>query len=63
MPSAAAAFEFLSVIGDFMSSYAEQAGIADDLDRVLTAVNGLALFAFGAAVNAELGIKPDFWAA
>jgi hypothetical protein len=62
MPNAAAAYEFLSVVGDFMSGYALQAGLGDELDESLMKVNGLALLAFGAAVNAELGIKLDIWA-
>ena len=63
LPNAAAAFEFLGFIGDFFTAYAEQAGMSEELGDALTKVNGLALFAFGAAVNAELGIRPDIWTA
>ncbi len=63
MPCAAAAFEVLGFIGDFMNNYAEQSGIADELSEVLERINATALLAFIAAVNAELGIQPDIWKA
>ncbi|HTQ40032.1 MAG TPA: SEC-C domain-containing protein [Pirellulales bacterium] len=61
MPSAAAAFEVLGFIGDFMNSYAEHLDDGDELSDVLQKINGLALLAFIAAVNTELGIQPNTW--
>jgi hypothetical protein len=61
IPNAAAAFEFLGFVGDFMASYAENQGSLDQLAESLQKVNGLALLAFSAAVNAELGIRDDIW--
>jgi hypothetical protein len=61
MPTAAAAFEFLGFLGDFMNTYVEHRGIAGEFSDVLQKINGLAIFAFVAAVNAELGIQRDIW--
>jgi hypothetical protein len=61
MPCAAAAFEFLAFIDDFMRCYTEHNGKKDELMDVLQRVNGLSLLAFVAAVNAELGVQPDIW--
>jgi hypothetical protein len=63
MPNAAAAFEFLGFIGDCMNEYAQHSGIQEPLNDSLTKINGLALLAFVAAVNAELGIDDDMWTA
>ncbi len=62
IPNAAAAFEILTVIGDFMNHYCEHVG-TDELANVLTRVNGLGLVAFGVAVNVELGTGDDIWKA
>lgn len=61
MPNSVAAFEFLGFIGDFMISYVEHAGLQDELADILQKINALALLAFTAAVNAELGIRRDIW--
>jgi hypothetical protein len=61
IPSAAAAFEFLGFLGEFISTYAEHLGAEDQLEESLGKVHQLALLAFGAAVNAELGIRKDIW--
>jgi hypothetical protein len=61
MPNAAAAFEFLGFIGDMMNEYAEHSGIQEQLNDSLVKINGLALLAFVAAVNTELGIRDDSW--
>jgi hypothetical protein len=61
IPNAAAAFEFLGFIGNFMTSYAEHQRIHDQLADALQSVNGLAVLAFAAAVNAELGVQEDIW--
>jgi hypothetical protein len=61
MPCAAAAFEVLAFIDDFMRSYSEHVGAAEELADVLQRINGLALLAFVAAVNSELGLQPDIW--
>ena len=60
-PNAAAAFEFLGVVGDFMTSYADHQGLQDRLAESIQKVNALALLAFGVAVNTELGIREDIW--
>ncbi len=61
MPNAAATFEFLGFIGDFMNAYAEHMGFQDQLNEPLVSINGLAMLAFVAAVNKELGIRDDIW--
>ena len=61
IPSAAAAFEFLGYIDQFMRAYAKEAGCEDELSDALEKITGLTMFAFAAAVNAELGIQPDIW--
>ena len=61
MPNAAAAFEFLAFIADFIDSYAKHFGIQDELHEVLLKINSLAMLAFVSAVNAELGIRDDVW--
>jgi hypothetical protein len=61
LPSAAAAFEMMGFIGSFMTEYAEEAGMEEELSDVLGRINALALMAFAAAVNAELQIQPDAW--
>ncbi len=61
MPNAAAAFEFLGFVGDFLNSYGEHTDIQDQLNDSLVKINGLAMLAFVAAVNAELGICDDSW--
>ena len=61
LPNAAAAFEFLGFIGDCMNEYAQRSGIQEQLNDSLTKINGLALLAFIAAVNAELGIDNGMW--
>ena len=62
MPNAAAAFELLGFIGDFMNSYAEHLGVQDQLHESLLKINSFAMLAFVAAVNAELGIRDNIWA-
>lgn len=62
LPNAAAAWEFLALIGDFMSHYTEKTGKGgDSLDAAIERVNSMAIMAFLVAVNAELGIRKDFW--
>jgi len=61
IPNAAAAFEFLGFVGDFMANYAEHQGVQEQLEDPLQKVNGLALLAFGVAVNAEFGIRENIW--
>jgi len=56
MPNAAEAFEFLAVIGDFVSTMI----IHDQLNDSLAKINGLAMLAFISAVNVEFGMD-DAW--
>jgi hypothetical protein len=61
LPNAAAAWEFLALVGDFMNHYTEHTGTAEQLDAAIERVNSMAIMAFLVAVNAELGIRKDFW--
>jgi hypothetical protein len=51
----------LRLLAHLVNQYVEHLGAQERLRSVLTKVNGLALLAFGAAVNAELGIRDDIW--
>ncbi|MCC7085608.1 MAG: SEC-C domain-containing protein [Pirellulales bacterium] len=61
IPTAAAAFEFLAFVGNFMTAYAEHEGIAAELDEILQQIHRLTVLAFVSAVNAELGVDRDIW--
>jgi len=62
LPNAAAAWEFLALVGDFMSHYTERTGTGGErLAAAVERVNSMAIMAFLVAVNAELGIRKDFW--
>ena len=60
-PNAAAAFEFLAFVGDFMTAYSNDNGMTAELNDSIQRVNALALAAFVAAVNVELGVREDAW--
>jgi len=61
MPNAAAAFEFLSFIADFVSAYAVHVGASSRLCPLTEKINAMALVAFAVAVSAEFGINEDLW--
>ncbi|MBL9080895.1 MAG: SEC-C domain-containing protein [Planctomycetales bacterium] len=62
-PNAAAAFEFLAFIDDFMRAYAKRFGHLESLKDSLQQINATALMAFVVAVNVELGVAEDIWKA
>lgn len=61
LPNAAAAWEFLAFVGDFTSHYGEHIGASDELKDAISRVNSMSIMAFLVAVNAELGVRKDFW--
>jgi hypothetical protein len=61
LPNAAAAWEFLAFVGDFVGQYAEHTDAGPDLKQAVERVNAMSIMAFLVAVNAELGIRKDFW--
>jgi hypothetical protein len=61
LPNAAAAFEFLAFVGDFVNHYGKHIGAGTRLFALTEKISGMALMAFAVAINAELGIRKDFW--
>ncbi|MGE3409004.1 MAG: YecA family protein [Pirellulales bacterium] len=61
IPNAAAAFEFLSFVCNFMDYYAEHLGQIDQLKEAIQGVSNLGVIAFVAAVNIEFGQNLDAW--
>lgn len=61
LPNAAVAFEFLAFVGDFVKCYGEHIGAGARLFDLTEKINGMAMMAFAVAINAELGIRKDFW--
>jgi hypothetical protein len=61
LPNAAAAWEFLAFVGDFIGQYAKHVDAGDALKDAVSRINSMSIMAFLVAVNAELGIRKDFW--
>ena len=61
LPNAASAWEFLALATDFVQRYAELKGFEEQLATALERVGCMSTMAFFVALNAELGIRKDFW--